>query len=317
MIITGADIEAMSDEELTVKVNDIRIIARALPMQKLRVVEALKKNGHIVAMTGDGVNDAPALKRADIGIAMATGTDVAKQVSKAILVDDNFATIVHGVREGRNIYDKISKSTQYLLSCNTGEIVAVFMAILFHFPLPLFPMQILLMNLLTDGLPALGLAVETSEKDVMNHPPRNPKANPISIHMLFLIISFGLIMGTGTLFLFNMHIYDNINLASTIAFTTLVMFEMFAVFGSRSLRAFRKLNPFTNKWLSLAVLSSILLQLAVIYWPPLQPIFHTVPLTGTDWLQIMGVAAGGFLVMELSKMFVKTEEYITIKKINA
>ena len=305
LVITGTELEKMSDRELAKKIEMIRIIARALPIQKLRVVTALKKKGHIVAMTGDGVNDAPAIKKADIGISMGiTGTDVAKEVSTCILVDDNFTSIVNGIHEGRNIYDKILKSTRYLLSCNTGEIVAVFMAILLNFPLPLIPLQILLMNLLTDGLPALGLSTEAADEDIMQRPPRDPREKPLQKDMLMTIGIFGLVMGVGTLAIFNVYTDQGLDYARTVAFTTLVMYEMFAVLGSRSLSAFKHLNLFNNKWLLLSVVSSILLQMAVLYVPALQVVFQTVPLSLMDWGAILAVSSLGFLVMEVSKFFI-------------
>ncbi len=306
LVITGADVEKMSDRELARKIEKIRIIARALPIQKLRVVEALKKKGHIVAMTGDGVNDAPAIKKADIGISMGiTGTDVAKEVAKGILVDDNFTTIVNGIHEGRNIYDKILKSTRYLLSCNAGEIVSVFMAILLKFPLPMIPLQILLMNLLTDGLPALGLTTEQADDDIMQRPPRDPREKPLQRDMFLTIALFGLIMGAGTLFMFYMYMDEGLNYARTVAFTTLVMFEMFAVLGSRSLQPFKHLNLFNNKWLFLSVVSSIALQFAVLYVPVLQVVFETVGLSVMDWLGILAMSSLGFIVMEMSKFFAR------------
>lgn len=306
MVLTGAELENMSDDSLEKQIDSIRIIARALPIQKTRIVSALQKRGHIVAMTGDGVNDAPALKKADVGIAMGIiGTDVSKEVAKTILVDDNFNTIVNAVAEGRNIYDKIIKSTKYLLACNTGEIASVFFAMILRFPLPLIPLQILLMNLLTDGLPALGLGAENAEEDVMNRPPRNPKENPINKEMFILILLFGVAMGLGTLFVFNMYIDSGLKYAQTMAFTTLVMFEMFAVMSARSFASFKKMNPFSNSWLILGILSSIIIQVAVIYIVPLQIVFGTVPITFMDWLVIVAVSSFGFIVMELSKLFVK------------
>jgi len=305
IVLTGADVEKMSDSELEKKIEKIRIIARALPIQKSRVVDVLQKRGHIVAMTGDGVNDAPALKKADIGIAMGiTGTDVAKEVSKATLTDDNFATIVNAIEEGRNIYNKMIKSAKYLLSCNAGEITAVFMAIMLKFPLPLLPLQILLMNLLTDDFPALGLGFESSEEGIMKRPPRDPKEKPISRKIFLSIVIFGLIMGLGTLFMFMQ--YKNINLgkAQTVAFTTLVMFQMFAVMSSRTLyHSLKHLNPFSNKWLLGAVCLSLIIQLAVVYWSPLQIIFGTVSLLAIDWLKIIGISSLGFIMMEISKVF--------------
>ncbi|MBI2176232.1 cation-translocating P-type ATPase [Candidatus Woesearchaeota archaeon] len=309
LILTGEKVERMSEHELAKIIDSVRIIARALPIQKSKVVDALKSKGYVVAMTGDGVNDAPALKKADIGIAMGiTGTDVAKEVSKGILADDNFATIVNAVAEGRNIYDKMIKSTRYLLSCNVGEIITVFFAIMLRLPLPLVPLQILLMNLVTDGVPALGLGVEPAEGDVMKRPPRNPKEKPITGSSLLMIILFGIVMGAGTLFIFNFY-YDQNNasslrLAQTAAFTTLVLFEMFAVLGSRSLSPFRKLNPFTNKWLLGGVALSVLIQVAVVYVPFLQPVFSTVPLGLGEWVRILIVSSLGFVLMELGKFFI-------------
>ncbi len=308
LVLTGEEVDKLSEYELSKIIDKVRIIARALPIQKSKVVDALKRNGHVVAMTGDGVNDAPALRKADVGIAMGiTGTDVAKEVSMCVLADDNFTTLVNAIAEGRNIYDKMLKSTRYLLSCNVGEIITVFLAITVGFPLPLVPLQLLLMNLVTDGVPAMGLGVENAEDDVMKRPPRRPGEQPITAGGLLLIVLFGLVMAFGTLFIFDRY-YDSteqsLPISRTAAFTTLVMFEMFAVIGSRSIAPFRKLNPLSNKWLMGGVLISILVQLAVIYLGPLQRIFSTVPLAFQDWLVILVVSSLGFLLMELGKIFV-------------
>ena len=319
IVLTGADLEKMSDSELEKKIEKIRIIARALPIQKSRVVDALQKKGHIVAMTGDGVNDAPALKKADIGIAMGiTGTDVAKEVSKATLTDDNFATIVNAIEEGRNIYNKMINSAKYLLSCNAGEITAVFMAIMLKFPLPLLPLQILLMNLLTDDFPALGLGFESSEEGIMKRPPRDPKEKPISREIFISIVIFGLIMGLGTLFIFMQYKEIDLSKAQTVAFTTLVIFQMFAVMSSRTLHhSLGHLNPFSNKWLLGAVCLSLSIQLAVVYWSPLQNIFGTVSLLAIDWLKIIGISSLGFIMMEISKFFMgKSNNTNSIDKTN-
>ncbi len=306
IVLTGEDIEKMDDAELYKKIENVRIIARALPIQKSRIVDVLQKKGHIVAMTGDGVNDAPALKKADIGIAMGiTGTDVAKEVSKATLVDDNFATIVNAVEEGRNIYDKMIKSAKYLLSCNAGEITAVFMGImLFPHALVLLPLMLLLMNLLTDDFPALGLGFESSEEGIMQRQPRDPKEKPISKRIFLSILIFGLIMGLGTLFMFTQYKGIGLSKAQTVAFTTLVMFQMFAVMSSRTLHhSIKHLNPFSNKWLFGAVCLSLIIQVIVVYWPPLQAVFGTVPLLATDWLKIISISSLGFVMMEISKFF--------------
>lgn len=303
MVLTGDELDKMTDEELEKNIDNVRIIARALPIQKSRIVDILQKKGHIVAMTGDGVNDAPALKKSDIGISMGkTGTDVSKEVSEAILADDNFASIVSAIEEGRNIYDKMIKSARYLLACNSGEIASVFTAIMLGFPLPLLPLQLLLMNLLTDTLPGLGLGFESSDEGIMKRKPRHPKQRPISGAMFLSIIFFGLIMAFGTLYVFS--IYKNTDLvkAQTAAFTTLVTFQMFAVLSSRSLHpSLRKLNPFTNLWLFGSVILSMAVQVWVIYWPPLQAIFGTVSLAASDWVYVIGIASLGFVLMELSK----------------
>jgi len=316
IVLTGSDIEKMSDSKLSKMIDNIRIIARALPIQKLRIVNILQKKCHIVAMTGDGVNDAPALKKADIGIAMGiTGTDVAKEVSKATLTDDNFATIVNAIEEGRNIYNKMIKSARYLLSCNAGEIISVFLAIMFKFPLPLLPLQILLMNLLTDDFPALGLGFESNEEGIMTQPPRNPKENPITKKMFISIAIFGLLMGLGTLLMFTQYKDIDLSKAQTVAFTTLVMFQMFAVLSSRTLKqSFRHLNPFSNKWLFGAICLSIVIQISVIYLEPMQTIFGTVPLQITDWIKIISISVFGFILMELSKFFISSNKNPSSKK---
>jgi len=307
LVLTGHDLENITDKELEKKINNVAIIARALPIQKSKIVEALKKKGHVVAMTGDGVNDAPALKKADIGIAMGiTGTDVAKEVAKSILVDDNFTTIVNAIEEGRNIYDKMIKSAKYLLSCNAGEITSVFLAILLKFPLPILPLQLLLMNLLTDDFPALGLGFEPSEAGIMKRKPRDPKQKPITKRIFVSIVIFGLIMGLGTLFMFNLYREIDLSKAQTVAFTTLVMIQMFAVISSRQLHHSSKhLNPLSNKWLTGAVCLSLALQVLVIYVGPLQSVFGTVALLLMDWVKIIGMAILGLVVFEISKFFLE------------
>lgn len=305
VVLTGNELDSMSDAELFSVIDRVCIVARALPIQKIRIVDVLQRHGHIVAMTGDGVNDAPALKKADIGIAMGiTGSDVAKEVAKAVLIDDNFATIVNAVAEGRNIFDKMIKSATYLLSCNSGEIVSVFSAILLNFPVPMVPLQLLAMSLLTDDFPALGLGLEKSESNVMNVPPRSPKKRPLGRWNVFAIVVFGLIMGSGTLFVFAEYKDFDLVRAQTMAFTTLVMFQMFAVLSIRtSKHSFSDINPFSNLWILGAILLSVGLQLAIVYFPPLQLVFSTTSLTLAEWLKITAVASIGFIGMELSKLF--------------
>jgi Ca2+-transporting ATPase len=304
IILTGEELENMSDAELQSKINQVSIVARALPIQKVRIVDALKAHGHIVAMTGDGVNDAPALKRADIGIAMGSGTDVAKEVAKATLVDDNFSSIVNAIEEGRNIYDKILKSARYLLSCNAGELTAAFIALVMALPFPLLPLQLLLMNLLTDDFPSLGLGMEAADEGIMQRPPRDPKEKPVNLEMLISIVMFGIVMGVGAIFVFLQYKDIDLQHAQTMAFCTLVMIQMFAVMSSRSMYpSLKKLNPFTNLRLLAAVMLSITIQLIVIYWDVMQKIFETVPLTGADWIEIIEISFVCFLIMEASKFF--------------
>ncbi len=309
-ILTGEELDSLSDKELFNIIDNIKIVARALPIQKLRIVNILQQKDHVVAMTGDGVNDAPALKKADIGIAIGSGSDIAKEVSKAVLEDDNFATIVNAISEGRNMYDKIINSTRYLLACNSGEIFTIFTAIILQYSvIPLLPIQILLMNLITDGFPALALGAEPKDKDIMSRPPRDPKENPITKDTLFMILMFGFFMALGTLFLFHKYLPLGVDYARTVAYTTLVMFEMFAVFGVRSIKPFHKLNPFSNIWLFLAVVFSIVLQLFIVYHPFLQNIFHTTSISFFDWLIIIFVSSFGFFGMELGKFFIRDEKY--------
>ncbi len=305
--LTGKEIEDMPEKDFEAIIDKLSVAARVLPIQKLKIVEALQKKGHVVAMTGDGINDAPALKKADIGIAMGiTGTDVSKEVANGILLDDNFTTIVNAVHEGRNIYDKMVKSAKYLLSCNTGEILVILIAILLQMPLPLIPLQILVINLLTDAFPALGLGFESAEDGIMKRRPRKPAEKLIDGKMFASIVVMGIVMALGTLYLFNEYLYKGLDYARTVAFTTLVFIQMFAVMSSRSLMpSLKKMNPFSNVWLLGGVTLSMLLHLVLVYWAPMQPIFHTVPLHLEDWWKIIAVSSVGFLVMEISKVVLK------------
>ncbi len=314
-VLSGEQLDDLTDAQLDARIGRVAIIARALPIQKLRIVESLKRNGDVVAMTGDGVNDAPALKRADIGIAMGrTGTGVAKEVANAQLVDDNFATIVNAVEEGRNIYDKILKSTRYLLSCNSGEILSVFLALFLFGKLALLPLQILLMNLLTDDFPALGLGTEPADKGIMDRPPRKPGMPPLTGAAIGSILLFGAVMALGTLFMFTQYEATDAAKAQTVAFTTLVMFQLFAVVSSRSNYPFAKINPLTNLNLTLGVWASFAIQVLVVHWAPLQVLFGTVALSPIDWAYIFAAAAVGFLVMEAGKVLFADHDYIQTTK---
>jgi len=309
-VLTGRDLERMDVEELSGRVREVSVFARVAPEHKVKIVEALRANGEIVAMTGDGVNDAPALKKADIGVAMGiTGTDVSKEAAEMILMDDNFASIVAAVEEGRGIYENIQKFVGFLLSCNAGEVATMFIATLIFIDpefLPfLLPIQILWINLVTDGLPALALGVERTEREVMDKAPRNPTESPITRSMLLRILLVGIIMAGGTLLAFQLEYMqtEDIMRARTVAFCTLVLLQMFYVFSMRSERkTLWSMGIVSNMKLVYAVTISIVLQLMVVYLPPLNTVFRTSPIGIEEWLIILPIALSAFVVSELWKI---------------
>ncbi|GKU23598.1 calcium-translocating P-type ATPase, SERCA-type [Clostridium folliculivorans] len=290
-VITGEDIEKMTDKELYEKVQKIRVFARVSPNHKLRIVKAFKKNGNIVAMTGDGVNDAPAIKEADIGISMGiSGTDVTKEASSMILMDDNFATIVAAVEEGRVIYSNIRKFIRYLLSCNIGEVLTMLLASIFYLPTPLAPIQILFVNLATDGLPAIALGVDPADKDIMKQRPREKNESVFSRGLTEKIVVRGTLIGICTLFSFMVGIYYgwDLNTSRTLALSTLVMSQLIHVFECRSERhSIFEIKFLTNPYLVGAVSISVTMLLSILYIPFLQSIFHTTPLTIGQWLIVL------------------------------
>jgi Ca2+-transporting ATPase len=336
VVLTGQALDALSDQDLTDAAPQVRVYARVSPEHKLRIVQALKSHGFITAMTGDGVNDAPALKYADIGVAMGiTGTDVAKEASDMILTDDNFASIVNAIEEGRGIADNTRKFISYLLSCNAGEILVLFIAsitfsVFFGWALPLLAIQILFVNLVTDGLPALALGMDPIEPDVMDRSPRDPKEGIITRWVWILILLVGVTITILTLgvFWFEMmnltiiagwSIDDATLRARTMAFTILVLAQMVQAINSRSghLSLFRV--GFTRNRLLLAAISiSLLLHAALLYTPFLSLIFQTVPLTLFDWIILFLWSITVFIVVEIFKFIqrhrrkdvIRPEEYV-------
>jgi len=304
-IITGKELDALTLPEFEQRVESIRVYARVAPEQKLKIVRALQDRGHFVAMTGDGVNDAPALKRADIGVAMGvTGTDVAKEASSMILLDDNFATIVKAVKEGRKIYDNIRKFIRYLLTTNSGELWTLFLAPFVGLPIPLQPIHILWINLLTDGLPALALSAEPAEPGIMNRPPRNPKeglfAHGLGVHALWA----GLLMGAVVLGLQAWSIHAGDSHWQTMVFTTLCFLQLGHVMAIRSEReSLFTQGIFTNLPLLAAVSATIALQLCTIYIPLLNDIFKTQPLTPPELALVFALSSVVFIAVEMEKLF--------------
>lgn len=290
-VVTGDELEKMDDKELMKKIDNIRIFARVTPNHKLRIVKAFKNRGKIVAMTGDGVNDAPAIKEADIGIAMGiSGTDVTKEASAMILMDDNFDTIVSAVEEGRTIYDNIRKFIRYLLSCNLGEVLTMFLATIFYLPTPMLPIQILFVNLATDGLPAIALGVDPADNDIMMQTPREKNESIFARGLKEKIVVRGALIGVCTLlsFLVGMYYGFNIETCRTMALSTLVMSQLIHVFECRSERhSIFEIKLFTNIYLVGAVLVSIIMLCMILYVPFFAGIFHTVPLGINHWLYVI------------------------------
>lgn len=303
--VTGSDLANMSDKDLLAILEDDMVFARAVPEDKFRIVKLLQSQNQLVAMTGDGVNDAPALKQADIGIAMGIrGTDVARGASDMVLSDDNFASIVGAIEEGRRQYANIRKFVRYLTSSNVGETIAVFLNILFGMPLILLPIQILWINLVTDSVTALSLSVEKAEDRVMEEPPR-PLDQPILDKSGFMILGiFGSYIGLSSLLLYASYLDVSYELANTIAFTALVILSNVLVLNFRSFeRPMHKIGWLSNPWLIAAVSSMIALQLASVYTPFMQKIFKTVALGQNEWLLIIAIAAPMILGSEIYKTF--------------
>ncbi len=304
-VITGRELDEMDDTTLRQAVNSITVFARVSPEHKLRIVRALKANGAVVAVTGDGVNDAPALKGADIGCAMGiTGTDVSRAAADMVLADDNYSTIVAAVREGRVIYDNIRKAIHYLLSCNIGEIVAIFLGIALGLGSPLTPIQILWVNLVTDGLPALALGVEPAEPGVMNRRPRNPRQSIFGGGLGLNIVWQGFMLGLLTLGVYWWGLNNvSVEQARTLAFATLAFTQLAHSFNVRTAdTSLFRIGWLSNRPLLVAVTASALLQLAVMTIPVLTSVFDVVPLTGEHIRILVPIALAPWVIVELVKL---------------
>jgi Ca2+-transporting ATPase len=317
-VINGKELETIDLGDLALRLKNVSVFARVAPEHKMKIVEALQRNNEIVAMTGDGVNDAPALNKADIGISMGiTGTDVAKEASEIVLIDDNFASIVNAVQEGRGIYSNIRKFVAFLLACNAGEVAIMFLAMLvFVDPLVLpflLPIQILWVNLVTDGFPALALGLERTSSDVMEQPPLDPKAPPISRAMVLGIMAIAMVMTLSVLVAFQMEYLRSVNdlglsnaeaidHARTAAFCTLVMAQLLYALSARSpSKTLWRLGPFSNRKLVLAILVSLGLQLFVVYVPGINGVFGNVALDSQAWLLILPLSALAMVLSEAWK----------------
>ncbi|MBE0619885.1 MAG: HAD-IC family P-type ATPase, partial [Burkholderiales bacterium] len=322
LVLTGAEIEKLGDKELEARTDTLEVCCRVSPQHKTRIVDALKARGHVVAMTGDGVNDAPALKRANIGVAMGvTGTDVAKQTADMVLTDDNFASIVAAIEQGRIIYSNIRKFVYFLLACNVGEILIIFVSMLLGMPLPLRPVQLLWLNLVSDGAPALALGLEKGDPDIMKHSPRSPKEPVINKDMAIGIGVVGVVDAIAILAVFYLALQrypDQLVAAQTIAFVTLCSSELIRAFTARSeYHSIFSIGVFSNRWMVWAVGVSFLLVLMVVYVPFLRPFFDTVPLTMDDWLFMLPFFFASPLAMELLKVYFRKRKAKTMETARA
>jgi Ca2+-transporting ATPase len=311
LVLTGAEIEKLTDEELAAKVEKLDVCCRVSPQHKTRIVDALKTREHVVAMTGDGVNDAPALKRANIGVAMGiTGTDVTKQTADMVLTDDNYASIVAAIEQGRIIYSNIRKFVYFLLACNAGEVLIIFGAMLAGMPIPLRPVHLLWLNLVSDGAPALALGMEQGDRDIMKHPPRPPREPVINRDMAIGIGVIAVVDALAILLAFSFALQrypDSIEAAQTIAFVTLCTSELLRAFTARSeYHSIFSIGVFSNRWMVWAVTASFSLVLMVVYVPFLAPFFNTVPLTLDDWLFMLPFFFASPIAMELVKLYFRS-----------
>jgi Ca2+-transporting ATPase len=311
-ILTGEELAALSQEELNARVERISVYARVSPEQKLNIIRAWQSHGKVVAMTGDGVNDSPALKAADIGIALGSGTDVAKQAADIVLLDDNYKTIVAAVEEGRGIFDNIRKVTLYLVSDSFSEVLLISFALLLGLPLPLAAAQILWINLVADGLPSVALTMEPKESEAMTEPPRSLREPVLNRQMVVLVAAISIATGIGYLGLF-WYFLDrtgDLALARSVVFAALAIDSLPYAFAVRSLRhSLFSRRSFSNPWLLAAVAGAFLIQLFAFYFPPLQAVLGTVPLGWFEWVAVAGSAVAVIVLIEVIKyIFIVTQK---------
>jgi len=302
-VLTGAELERLSDAEFERVANTVRVYSRVSPEHKLRIVEVLKRNGAVVAMTGDGINDAPALKRSDAGIAMNSGTDVAKEAADLVLIDNNFATIVAAIHEGRAIYDNVKKYLTYILSYGVAEVCLLAGAFFYGLPFPLIAIQILWANIVIEDLPAMGLGVDPPDPDIMDRPPRDPNERVFTGSMLKTLALMSAVIVIGCLGIF-LHYLPRSALpkAQTMVFVTFILYELINAFNCRSARhSLFRVGVFSNRWLILGVIGSLLLLLFAVQLPFIARFFHSVPLSGREWGLALGTSSSIFLIVELWK----------------
>ena len=305
-VLTGAEVERLTDDELREQCGSVAVFARVAPEHKVRIVKAFQQRGNVVAMTGDGVNDAPALKLADIGVAMGiTGTDVAKEAADVVLADDNFATIVTSVREGRRIFDNLMKSIQFMVSTNLGEIILLFVAVLCNFDMPLLPIQLLFINLVGDSLPSLALSVDHAAKDIMERPPVKPHQGIFTRAFTTRVVLQSLIIGAASLGAYMIGLEHSIETARTMTFAVMIFSQFTMIFSIRAGRQWFTHRFFTNRWLWLTIALVTTLTLLVMLVPAMQTLFKLTALSAPQWGMVIGLSIGVLIVSELLKLLTR------------